>query len=108
MPPELVDFYQQNPPVGTGKKKKPVVGQSQTINAGYEPYEDLNSLVESFENDIREIVQEIQEQTGEALSDQEIEDIANQYLSIIGEMTEEEYEDDEEDEEDQVEGNENY
>lgn len=101
MPPELVDFYQQNPAVGTGKKKKPVVGQSQTINAGYEPDEDIDSIVESFENDIREIVQEIQEQTGEPLSDQEIEDIANQYLSIIGEMTEEEYEDDEEDEEDQ-------
>ena len=103
MPPELVAYFQQNPAVGTGKKKKfpAVSGQAQIINAGYEPDEDLNSLVESFENDIRDIVQEIQEQTGEQLSEQEIEEIAHQYLDLIGEMAEEEYEDDEEDEEDQ-------
>lgn len=105
MPPELVAYFQQNPAVGTGKKKKLVSSaETQTINAGYEPDEDLNSLVESFENDIRDIVQEIQEQTGEQLSEQEIEEIAHQYLDLIGEMAEEEYEeyeDDEEDEEDQ-------
>lgn len=107
MSPALAAYFEQNPPVGTGKKRKfpAVSGQAQTINAGYEPDEDLNSLVESFENDIRDIVQEIQEQTGEQLSEQEIEEIAHQYLDLIGEMAEEEYEeeyeDDEEDEEDQ-------
>jgi hypothetical protein len=107
MPAELAAYFQQNPPVANVKKKKfpAVSGQAQTINAGYEPDEDLNSLVESFENDIRDIVQEIQEQTGEQLSEQEIEEIAHQYLDLIGEMAEEEYEeeyeDDEEDEEDQ-------
>jgi hypothetical protein len=102
MPPELVAFYQQNPPVQNVKKKKyPIANtQAQTINAGYEPDEDIDSIVESFENDIREIVQEIQEQTGEALSDQEIAEIAQQYLSLIGEMSEEEYDEEEDDEDD--------
>jgi hypothetical protein len=102
----LADFFERNStdvinPNRSKKKRVTPSTEAGVINAGYEPDEDLNSLVESFENDIRDIVQEIQEQTGEQLSEQEIEEIAHQYLDLIGEMAEEEYEDDEEDEEDQ-------
>ena len=100
MPPELVAFYQQNPPVQNVKKKKypTVSGQSQTINAGYEP--NLDTLAEAFEQDLMEMIQEIEESTGDKLTEKEISEIAQQYLSLLGEMSEEEYDEEEDDEDD--------
>ena len=45
-------------------------------------------LIEEFENEIAQIVQEIQEETGEELTDEEIQEIAEEYLQIL-ESTEE-------------------
>ncbi len=98
MPPELAAFYQQNPPVQNIKKKKyPTVSGQQTINAGYEP--NLNNLVEAFQQDLMEMIQEIEESTGDKLTEEEIAEIAQQYLDLLGEMSEEEYEEDEEEDE---------
>ena len=98
MPPELAAFYQQNPPVQNVKKKKyPTVSGQQTINAGYEP--NLNNLVEAFQQDLMEMIQEIEESTGDKLTEEEIAEIAQQYLDLLGEMSEEEYEEDEEEDE---------
>ncbi len=87
MPPELAAFYQQNPPVQNVKKKKyPMVsGQAQTINAGYEP--NLDTIAEAFEQDLMEMIQEIEESTGDKLTEEEIAEIAEQYLELLGEMS---------------------
>jgi hypothetical protein len=91
MPPELAAFYQQNPPVQNIKKKKsPTLSGQQTINAGFEPDQDLNSLVEAFQEDLMEMIQEIEESTGDKLTEEEISEIAQQYLDLLGEMSEEE------------------
>lgn len=47
--------------------------------------EELNAIVEQFESEVNSIVQEIQEETGEMLSEEEIADIANEYLDALTE-----------------------
>ena len=70
------------------KKKK--------ANEDIENDEDMDSLVEEFESELMSLVQEIQEETGETLSESEIEELANEYLSAL---SEEKHEDEDEDEE---------
>jgi hypothetical protein len=58
--------------------------------------EDMNALVEEFESELATIVQEIQEETGQELSEEEIMQLADDYLNALSEETEEDEEDDEE------------
>jgi hypothetical protein len=51
---------------------------------------EMLSLLESFEEELIAIVEEIQEETGEILSEEEIEEIANEYLEILKDNSEEE------------------
>ena len=88
MPPELANFYNQNPPMGATKKKKQY-GQS-TIMAGYEPDEEIDSLVEAFEEELKEIIEEIQDKTGDQLTEEEIQEVAREYLELLDEMGSEE------------------
>jgi hypothetical protein len=63
--------------------------------------EDL-ALAEAFQNEIALLVQEIQEESGQQLSEEEIEQLANEYLDILSEEKEEdEDEEDSEDDEDE-------
>jgi hypothetical protein len=58
--------------------------------------EDMNALVEEFESELATIVHEIQEETGQELSEEEIMQLADDYLNALSEETEEDEEDDEE------------
>jgi hypothetical protein len=58
--------------------------------------EDMNALVEEFESELATIVQEIQEETGQELSEEEIMQLADDYLNALSEEREEDEEDDEE------------
>lgn len=62
--------------------------------------EDMDSLVEEFESELMSLVQEIQEETGEELTEAEIEELANEYLTALSEAKDEDEEDDEEEDED--------
>lgn len=62
--------------------------------------EDMDALVEEFEAELANIVHEIQEETGKELSEEEIRDLANEYLNVLSEAKDED-EDDEDEEEDE-------
>lgn len=76
------------------KKKK--------TNESTDSDEELNAIVEQFESEVNSIVQEIQEETGEMLSEEEIADIANEYLDALteGEKKHKKKKDEEDSEED--------
>ena len=52
-----------------------------SINAGYEP--NLAAIYENFEQDVMDLVQEIQEDTGKLLSEEEIAELAEEYLNQL-------------------------
>ena len=60
----------------------------------------MDALVEEFEAELANIVHEIQEETGKELSEEEIRDLANEYLNVLSEAKDED-EDDEDEEEDE-------
>ncbi|MFZ4597928.1 MAG: hypothetical protein ACOYNN_04715 [Terrimicrobiaceae bacterium] len=61
--------------------------------------EESEIIAEDFENQLKSLVEEIEEETGEQLSEEEIMDIANQLLDILSEEQEEDEDEDEGDEE---------
>jgi hypothetical protein len=61
--------------------------------------EQSEIIAEDFENQLKSLVEEIEEETGEQLSEEEIMDIANQLLDILSEEQEEDEDEDEGDEE---------
>jgi len=78
---------------GDGNKKESMKSASKskkkTTNESVEDFDsEMLSLLENFENEIISIVQEVQEETGEELTPEEIEEIAEEYLSIIKESDE--------------------
>jgi hypothetical protein len=94
MPKQLSNYYAANPTLGdsrasVGVDKGGVVANTGTgtertgmaINAGYEP--DLAAIYENFEQDVIDLVQEIQEDTGEILSEEEIAELAEEYLNQL-------------------------
>lgn len=92
MPKQLVAYYAANPSLGTGNgPQSPTISKgegssigntsSMTINAGYEP--ELNQIIENFEQDLIDLVEEIQEDTGEILSEEEIAELAEEYLNQL-------------------------
>jgi hypothetical protein len=88
MPKQLASYYSANPslsgnPGSAGIEKSGRGGDMSTmaINAGYEP--DLAAIYENFEQDVIDLVQEIQEDTGEILSEEEISELAEEYLNQL-------------------------
>lgn len=110
MPKELYNYYNANPSLGQAglatasvSKGSPVstsqtsagsgvspstasgvvgqYGNQMAINAGYEP--ELNQIIENFEQDLIELVEEIQADTGEILSEEEIAELAEEYLNQL-------------------------
>lgn len=78
------------------KKKK--------ANEDLELSEEDAELVEEFEQELMSLVQEIQEETGETLSEEQIEALANEYLDALTEenlLAEEKEEDEDEEDEDE-------
>jgi hypothetical protein len=65
--------------------------------------EDMNSLVEEFQSELASLVQEIQEETGQELTEEEIEELANEYLDALSEAKDEDEDEEDEDEEDDCE-----
>jgi DNA-directed RNA polymerase specialized sigma54-like protein len=62
--------------------------------------EDIEDLAEDFENQLKSLVEEIEEETGEQLSEEEIIDIANMLIDMIAEDHvdgDEDHDDDEDD-----------
>ena len=60
--------------------------------------EDIEDLAEDFENQLKSLVEEIEQETGEQLSEEEIIDIANMLIDMINE-DDANYDDDDDDEE---------
>lgn len=110
MPKALANYYNSNPSLGQAglatasvSKGSPVstsqtsagsgvspstasgvvgqYGNQMAINAGYEP--ELNQIIENFEQDLIELVEEIQADTGEILSEEEIAELAEEYLNQL-------------------------
>jgi hypothetical protein len=89
MPKQLSAYYAANPslsgnPGSAGVDRISRGGGEQgtmAINAGYEP--DLAAIYENFEQDVIDLVQEIQEDTGEILSEEEISELAEEYLNQL-------------------------
>ena len=61
--------------------------------------EEVDSLAEDFENQLKSLVEEIETETGEELSEEEIGQLAHDLLDILSEEQEEDEEEDEEEEE---------
>jgi len=78
--------------------KKAVKDKGKKVNMK----EDIDNLAEDFENELKSLVEEIEEETGEQLSEEEIIDIANMLLDMINEEDENEEDDEDEDDEDEV------
>ena len=107
MPKQLSNYYASNPPLqgnpgfgSSAKGTQPNLSNSMpgsglatsgvgsvsgsnplSINAGYEP--NLAAIYENFEQDVMDLVQEIQEDTGKLLSEEEIAELAEEYLNQL-------------------------
>lgn len=93
MPKQLAAYYSANPSLqgnpGSASAAKGLSNtpnansttNSMSINAGYEP--ELAAIYENFEQDVMDLVQEIQEDTGEILSEEEIAELAEEYLNQL-------------------------
>jgi len=64
---------------------------------------DSKVIAEEFEAELRSLVEEIEEETGEELSEEEIMELAQELLDVISEESEEEEDDDEEGEDNEKE-----
>lgn len=64
-----------------GNKKEPMKKAAKEVKEDIEMSDDM--LLEEFQNEIAQIVQEIEEETGEQLTEKEIEQIAEEYLAIL-------------------------
>lgn len=62
--------------------------KSEKVEENYNLSDADEMLIENFQNEIFQIVREIQEETGEELTEKEIQEIAEEYLQIL-ESTEE-------------------
>jgi len=74
-------------------KDKKKVGQRVNMK------EDIEDLAEDFENQLKSLVEEIEQETGEQLSEEEIIDIANMLIDMINE-DDANYDDDDDDDDD--------
>lgn len=63
-----------------------VITAAKEKNESVELTDDM--LIETFQNEVAQIVQEIQEETGEELTEEEIKEIAEEYLQILEETEE--------------------
>ena len=92
---ELAAYFAANPSMGVSTREPQITSQPQTpqfnptaattINAGYEP--EMDQIIENFEAELFDIVEEIEQELGEKLSENEIAEIAEQYLSILEEQS---------------------
>lgn len=61
-----------------------------------------NIIFEEFEQELKSLVEEIEEETGEQLSEEEIIELANELLSVISEESEEDEDEDEDEDEEET------
>ena len=80
------DFLDLDKDGNTEEPMKNAAKEAKEVKESAEVSDEM--LIEEFENEIAQIVQEIQEETGEELTDEEIQEIAEEYLQIL-ESTEE-------------------
>jgi hypothetical protein len=64
-----------------GNRKESMKKAAKEVKEDIEMSDDM--LLEEFQNEIAQIVQEIEEETGEQLTEKEIEQIAEEYLAIL-------------------------
>lgn len=83
-----------------GNKKEPMKKAAKEAKKNkHESYElDEDILAEEFEAELKSLVEEIQEETGEQLSEEEIMELAHELLDILSEEAEEDEDEEDEDE----------
>lgn len=92
MPRELAAYFAANPSMGAQVGARQIQSQPQPdpgqmgasmMSDSFEP--DMEEIVEDFSNELLSIVEEIEQEIGEKLSEEEIMEVAEQYLSVLEE-----------------------
>jgi TATA-binding protein-associated factor Taf7 len=83
-----------------GNKKEPMKKAAKEEKNESVESDDDDVLAEEFEAQLKSLVEEIQEETGEELTEEEIMELAHELLDIISEESKEDQEDEETEEED--------